>query len=117
MSIDAIDRFAPNRDVIVESVLNTPGALPREIRAAIYDRASGRGSEFANVPALLAEFVDKAIRNAYKVVDEDIERLQQAGYSEDAVYEAIVAVATGAGMRRIEAGLAAMSARSDEEKK
>jgi len=110
MPIYAGDRFAANRDAIVESVLNTHGALPHGVRAAIYGRAAGRGSEFDNVPALLAQFVDKAIRNAYKVVDEDVERLLQAGYSEDAVYEAIVAVAAGAGMRRIETGLFAMQA-------
>lgn len=110
MPIYAGDRFAAQRDAIVESALNTPGALSHAVRAAIYDRAAGRGGEFANVPPLLAAFVDKAIRNAYKVVDEDVERLLQAGYSEDAVYEAIVAVAAGAGMRRIETGLFAMQA-------
>jgi alkylhydroperoxidase family enzyme len=108
MSIDALDRFAANRDAIVESVLNTHGALPNGVRAAIYGRAAGRGAESDNLPVLLAQFVDKTIRHAYKVVDEDVERLLQAGYSEDAIYEAIVAVATGAGMRRIEAGMAAM---------
>lgn len=108
MPIYVGDRFAANRDAIVESVLNTQGALPSGVRAAIYGRAAGRGAESDNVPALLAEFVDKAIRNAYKVVDEDVERLLQSGYSEDAIYETIVAVAAGAGMRRIETGLAAM---------
>ncbi len=117
MSTYAGDRFAANRDAIVESVLNTPGALSHAVRAAIYDRAAGRGGEFANVPALLAAFVDKAIRNAYKVVDEDVERLLQAGYAEDAVYEAIITVAAGAGMRRIEAGMAAMNTNADQEKK
>ena len=117
MPIYAGDRFAANRDAIVESVLNTPGALSHAVRAAIYDRAAGRGGEFANVPPLLAEFIDKAIRNAYKVVDEDIERLLQAGYAEDAVYEAITAVAVGAGMRRIEAGIAAMNMNADQEKR
>jgi alkylhydroperoxidase family enzyme len=105
---DSADRFAADRDKIVESVLNTPGALPPALRVAIYSRAAGRGSEFDNLPALLAEFVDKMIKNAYKVVDGDVERLLQAGYSDDAVYEAIVATAAGSGMRRIEAGMAGM---------
>lgn len=108
MSVHIEDRFAANRDAIVESVLNTHGALPNSVRAAIYGRAAGRGAESDNLPTLLAQFVDKTIRHAYKIVDEDIERLLQAGYSEDAVYEAVVAVAAGVGMRRIEAGLAAM---------
>lgn len=99
------DRFADQRDVLVETVLNTPGALTPELRMAIYRRAARPGGAFDTVPALLAEFVDKIEKNAYKIVDADIERLRQSGYDDDALYEAIVATAAGAGMRRIERGL------------
>lgn len=107
------DRFAAQRDVLVESVLNTPGVLTPEFRMAIYRRAAQPGGAFDTVPALLAEFVDKIEKNAYKIVDADIERLLQAGYDEDALYEAIVATAAGAGMRRIERGLDCMTATGD----
>lgn len=107
------DRFAAQRDVLVEAVLNTPGALTPEIRMAIYSRAAQPGGAFDTVPTLLAEFVDKIEKNAYKIVDADIERLRLAGYDEDALYEAIVTTAAGAGMRRIERGLDCMNATGD----
>jgi hypothetical protein len=107
------DRFTARRDVLVEAVLNTPGALTPEIRMAIYRRAAQPGGAIDTVPALLAEFVDKIEKNAYKIVDADIERLRQSGYDEDALYEAIVTTAAGAGMRRIERGLDCMTATGD----
>ena len=44
------DRFAAQRDVLVEAVLNTPGALTPEIRMAIYSRAAQPGGAFDTVP-------------------------------------------------------------------
>jgi alkylhydroperoxidase family enzyme len=47
-------------------------------------------------------------RHAYKVVDADIDRLRDAGYTEDAIFELTLAAALGAAQARLEAGLAAM---------
>jgi alkylhydroperoxidase family enzyme len=55
--------------------------------------------------------VDKVTRNAYKVVDDDIERLRQAGFSDDAILEAVLATAVGAGVARFEIGLDAIAGR------
>ncbi|HVR14488.1 MAG TPA: hypothetical protein VMS41_11935 [Gaiellaceae bacterium] len=43
--------------------------------------------------------------NAYKVTDEDIQALRDAGYSEDVIFEQTVSVAVAAGLIRLEAGL------------
>jgi alkylhydroperoxidase family enzyme len=56
-------------------------------------------------PPELASYLDKVRRNAYKVTDEDIQALRDAGYSEDVIFEQTVSVAVAAGLKRLEAGL------------
>ena len=56
-------------------------------------------------PPDLAAYLDKVRRNAYRVTDEDIRSLMEAGYSEDVIFEATVSVAVAAGLERLEAGL------------
>jgi len=56
-------------------------------------------------PPDFAPYLDKVRRNAYKVTDEDIQALRNAGYSEDVIFEQTVSVAVAAGMNRLEAAL------------
>jgi alkylhydroperoxidase family enzyme len=56
-------------------------------------------------PPEFASYLDKVRRNAYKVTDEDIQALKDAGYSEDVIFEQTVSVAVAAGLERLEAGL------------
>ena len=57
-------------------------------------------------PPDFAPYLEKVRRNAYKVTDEDIQELKDAGYSEDVIFEQTVSVAVAAGLARLEAGLA-----------
>ena len=56
-------------------------------------------------PPEFAPYLDKVRRNAYRVTDEDIQALRDAGYSEDFIFEQTVSVAVAAGLKRLEAGL------------
>jgi alkylhydroperoxidase family enzyme len=56
-------------------------------------------------PSELAPYLDKVRKHAYKVTDDDIRALKDAGYSEDAIFEATVSVAAAAGLERLEAAL------------
>ncbi len=56
----------------------------------------------------LAAHVDTVARHAWRVAPEDVAALRAAGLSEDAIYEATVAAALGAGLLRLERGLAAL---------
>jgi len=56
-------------------------------------------------PADFARYLDKVRRNAYKVTDEDVQALKDAGHSEDAIFEQTVSVAVAAGLERLEAAL------------
>ncbi len=101
-----------NTCCLVEAVLTSPGDTPPSLRHRIEDRAlelggspSERGSE---VPAELALYIRKVALHAYKVIDGDIEALGRAGYSEDANFEITLCAALGAGIVRLEHGLAAL---------
>jgi hypothetical protein len=94
---------------MVEALLSRPGDLTPETRQALLHRArvlSMGDDPAAEVPAELAPYVDKVTRWAYKVVDRDIDGLRAAGWSEDAIFEATLCAATGAGLARFERGLA-----------
>jgi len=85
---------------LVEAVLWGPGTLDPTIR-----RAAAAGED---VPDALSGYLDKVARHAYKVTDEDVAALREAGYSEDQIFEATVSCALGAGLRRLDAGLRAI---------
>ena len=54
-------------------------------------------------PAEMTAYLEKIRERASSVVDQDIEALKQAGFSEDEIFEQTVAVAIGEGLRRLDA--------------
>jgi alkylhydroperoxidase family enzyme len=60
-------------------------------------------------PPELAPYLDKVRKNAYRVTDEDIQALKDAGYSEDVIFEQTVSVAVAAGLERLKVGLAVLT--------
>jgi hypothetical protein len=77
-----------------------------------YDALVERLREAAH-PARIAPpefdtYLDKVRRGAYRVTDDDIEALKDAGYSEELIFEATVSVAVAAGLERLNAGLAVL---------
>jgi alkylhydroperoxidase family enzyme len=79
-------------DAICAAVVDRPGAVAPSVR-----RAAFSGEE---VPGEAAAYVDKVCRHAYKVTDADVEALQKAGWSDDAIFEVTVATALGAALSR-----------------
>jgi alkylhydroperoxidase family enzyme len=91
------DRYSHAIAELERATLEHPGALDFDVRIA-----AAFGGELSEP---LAGYVDKVRRHAYKVVDADIERLREAGYSEDEIFEATAAAAVGAGLMRLRAAL------------
>jgi alkylhydroperoxidase family enzyme len=54
-------------------------------------------------PPAMEAYLDKVYRHAHHVTDADVEALKAAGIDEDTIFEQTVAVAIGAGLRRLEA--------------
>jgi alkylhydroperoxidase family enzyme len=90
---------------VARAILETPGDADTDLRGQVEAYAAGRE---ADVPDDLRPYVDKVARNAYKVVDADIDGLRAAGYSDDAIFELTLAAALGAARARLDAGLKAM---------
>jgi hypothetical protein len=99
------DRRAPLVRALAERVLLGPALLPPEAR-----QAAARNS---GLPPELASYVDKVVRHAYKVTDEDVEALRQAGYSEDQIFELTVSAALGAALERARAAFRALREAGD----
>ena len=106
------DRFSANTQAMIEAVLTDPGDTDSALRCAIAAHASELGGHAlqtsGEIPTELQTYVKKVALYAYKVTDEDIAALRESGYSEDAIFEITVSAALGAGIARLECGLAAL---------
>jgi alkylhydroperoxidase family enzyme len=105
-------RYTDHAQRLIDAVLASPGELDPTLRHAIEEQSAQLSSSFPqpvvqDPPALVA-YIKKVALCAYKTTDEDIEALRRAGYSEDAIFEITVSAALGAGIARLECGLAAL---------
>ncbi len=92
----------------VDTLLTSPGACTPKLRQAVEAYAAslcGGREEVPEITADLTDYVRKVALYAYKTTDEDIQRLKEAGYSEDAVFEITLSASMGAGLTRLERGL------------
>jgi alkylhydroperoxidase family enzyme len=108
-----MERHMPLAHKLVDSVPTAAGDTDRALRGAIEARSAALGGRpgaagGGDIPEALRAYVDKVARHAYKVTDRDLDDLKQAGYSEDAIFEITLSAALGAGMSRLERGLAAL---------
>jgi len=107
-----MERHAGLPQRLKESVLGPQGttdaALRRAIEARAEELAGGPPADAAAIPDNLRETVDALSLHAYRITDEDVEALRRAGYSEDDLFEIFAAASVGAGMARLERGLAAL---------
>jgi alkylhydroperoxidase family enzyme len=92
------DRFQESRDATAAALLQTPATTPRELREAV---ANGQP------PAELAALIQKIRTRAYTVTDRDIDALRSA-FTEDQLFEIIVAGAFGAARDRLSSALKAV---------
>jgi hypothetical protein len=59
-------------------------------------------------PPEFAAYLEKVRNAAYTVTDADVQALKDAGHSDDEIFEQTVAAAVGAGLHRLEKGLACL---------
>lgn len=89
--------------VLRHAVLDGPGSTPSRVRHVV---AHAKLDEISHE---LRGYVDTMREHAWRSTDEQVRELLTVGWSEDQVYELTVAVALGAGQRRLDAGLAAIT--------
>jgi hypothetical protein len=105
------DRHAEAFERLRASALEGPGKLDPAARKAIADeRAVGA---IPPILPVLLPYLEKVAYQAHTVTDEDVEALKKAGLSEDKIFEATVAAAVGAGLKRLRMGLAALKSEKE----
>jgi hypothetical protein len=92
------DPFAELRNATAAALLHAPAATPEELRVAV---AEGQAS-----PELMA-LVEKIRTRAYTVTDRDLDSLRET-FTEDQLFEIIVAAAFGASEERLRSALHAL---------
>jgi alkylhydroperoxidase family enzyme len=111
------NRYATYTQTLVDAILNSPGESHPELRRAVEAQAAqlsgGPSRHGDHVPQELVPYIKKVALHAYKTTDKDIEALRELGYSEDEVFELTLSAALGAGMARLERGLAALKGGQD----
>jgi hypothetical protein len=95
------DPYLDERRALVEAVMGGAGQLVPAVRSAIVDRTRGNAVDGA-IPDALIPFVDRVATDATLIADGDVAALTAAGFDEEAVFEAVVAAALGAGLARLE---------------
>ncbi len=106
------EKYAEYTRSLVEAVLDSPGETTPALRhacrawsAQLSGRTPAQTSQF---PPEVERYLSKVALHAYKVTDQDLEALRTAGYDEDAIFELTLSAALGAGITRLECGLAAL---------
>jgi alkylhydroperoxidase family enzyme len=105
-------RHSSEIEKLMAAALSGPGRTGSDLRRAVAGCAAtfagGAADRASDVPKELASLVDKAARHAYQVTDSDLEALKDAGYSDDQLFEIVIAVAIGAALGRLDVGLNAL---------
>lgn len=114
---DVSSRYAEYARTLAENVLDSPGQTTSEQRHAVEAKSAAAGGrapqENELESAALERYVRKVALFAYRVTDEDVQALHEAGYNDDAIFELTVSAALGAGMARLECGLRALKGAVD----
>lgn len=97
IAIDRPNRLRTKAARLVDAVLTAEGVTSADARTAAF-------TGWAN-DAALACYVSVVRGQAYRITDEDVQRLRDVGLDDDAIFELTVAAALGAGVERLHAGL------------
>ncbi len=90
------------RKEVVERALHGRGTSKGDARRAAFDNHG--------VAEPARSLVDKISRNAWKVTDDDVASLQQAGHSDDEIFELAICTSLGQATRQLDSAFAALDA-------
>lgn len=97
---------------LVDGILAGGGESDPALRQSVEARSETltgvKNLEKTELPDIIRAYVDKIALHAYKVTEDDILSLKEAGFSEDVIFEISVSAALGTGLARLERGLEAL---------
>jgi len=103
------DQLQTQLKQLSEAVLMSTGDTTPEVRSKIVAwaaRLDAAPDACSDLPETVRNYVKNVVLYAYKATDADVQQLKDAGYSEDAIFEITVTAAVGAGLHRLNTGLA-----------
>lgn len=87
-------------------LLSTTGATSPELRKAVEAYVMARWdmdrTVAASLPSILEPYLSKLAKHAYRIMDEDLNELRRAGYSDEMLYEITIVGAFGAALVGLE---------------
>src|SRR5215207_6047376 len=100
------NRYSIQVKQLLKAVLTRRGAIGTSARETVevFSAAQSDGIyvPIGEIPLSLQAYLEKVVHHAYKVTDDDVQGLLQAGYSEEAIFEITVSAALGAGLGQLE---------------
>lgn len=97
-------------DNLTATTLDGPGHTSSDLRRAVSNYANAVSLEQPGDASLISPelfpYLDKVSLYAYKVLDREVDALKTKDFSEDEIFELTVSAALGAGLARLERGLA-----------
>lgn len=102
------DIYPPKVKKLLAVFTSRPAETTQELRQKVTTYAARLGGAVRaaeEVPEKIEGYIDKVARHAYKVTDDDLLELKEAGYSEDQIFEVTLGAALGAGLARLERGM------------
>ena len=93
----------------------TDPAMRRAVEAFVMSRWDVHRQEETPVPDALKPYLEKLALHAYRIVDEDVDALRDAGYGDEAIYEITMVGAFGAALVGLEMVFEAMYGESAED--
>jgi hypothetical protein len=98
---DPIDRHAAGVEALRRAIFESAGSTDPAVRAA-----AGSGGE---LPEPMGSYATKVRDQSYRITDTDFAGLTRAGLDDDDIFEITIAAAVGAALRRLDAGMLAIS--------
>ena len=105
--------FSTASENMKAATLAGEGKTEAPLRQAVADYANqvspAHTPENGRIPGSLLPYLNKVGLYAYKIMDKDVEQLKELAYTEDEIFEITLAAAFGAGLARLESGLALLA--------
>jgi hypothetical protein len=105
------ERYPPKVVKTMQALLTRPAFSPPSLRQTVLTRATKLAEHVHSTEALpgdLTPYLDQVVFHADRTTVADVQRLKDSGYSEDQIFELTLCAALGAGLARLNRGLAAL---------
>lgn len=95
--------------ITLDGPAKTTAELRRSVAAYASELSMGKTADNSQIPGDFVPYLNKVSLYAYKVLDRNVDELKANDYSEDEIFELTISAALGAGLARLNHGLALLN--------